>query len=236
MTSWARTTACCRCRRPAFPAATWRSSPSTPTPHRRRSLAGSTSTVPTSRVAPGCCTWWRATRTWRRRGQPCVHWTWTPAPDRGVARDSGRRLRWEITVTGDGRLRLGGALPTLIHWQGAHPTEGMPAAGLALQRLELRGWPAPLQAVLALAGVELAPARAGRARWPLGVPADTRRDGVAARVRARGCGMMAAMTTEELFREDSALLHCEATVLALEPEGIVLDRTVFYPLGGRPGR
>jgi misacylated tRNA(Ala) deacylase len=44
--------------------------------------------------------------------------------------------------------------------------------------------------------------------------------------------MMAAMTTEELFREDSALLHCEATVLALEPEGIVLDRTVFYPLGG----
>jgi hypothetical protein len=94
MTSWARTTACCRCRRPAFPAATWRSSPSTP-------------------------------------------------------------------VTGDGRLRLGGALPTLIHWQGAHPTEGMPAAGLALQRLELRGWPAPLQAVLALAGVELAPARAG---------------------------------------------------------------------------
>jgi misacylated tRNA(Ala) deacylase len=38
--------------------------------------------------------------------------------------------------------------------------------------------------------------------------------------------------TEELFRNDSYLRECSATVLAVEPQGIVLDRTVFYPLGG----
>jgi misacylated tRNA(Ala) deacylase len=42
--------------------------------------------------------------------------------------------------------------------------------------------------------------------------------------------------TEELFREDAALTACEATVVALESldghSGVVLDRTVFYPLGG----
>ncbi len=38
--------------------------------------------------------------------------------------------------------------------------------------------------------------------------------------------------TEELFREDAALLACEATVIATDEQGIVLDRTVFYPLGG----
>jgi misacylated tRNA(Ala) deacylase len=38
--------------------------------------------------------------------------------------------------------------------------------------------------------------------------------------------------TDELFREDSTLLACEATVVAVDENGIVLDRTVFYPLGG----
>jgi len=38
--------------------------------------------------------------------------------------------------------------------------------------------------------------------------------------------------TEELFREDATLLACEAQVLSVSIEGIVLDRTVFYPLGG----
>lgn len=40
------------------------------------------------------------------------------------------------------------------------------------------------------------------------------------------------MTTEELFREDASLLQCTATVLAVDEMGVVLDRTVFYPLGG----
>ncbi|MDE0150670.1 MAG: alanyl-tRNA editing protein [Rhodospirillaceae bacterium] len=38
--------------------------------------------------------------------------------------------------------------------------------------------------------------------------------------------------TEELFRSDAYLKTCEATVLRVGPEGIVLDRTVFYPEGG----
>ncbi len=38
--------------------------------------------------------------------------------------------------------------------------------------------------------------------------------------------------TEELFREDASLLSCEATVLHVDEHGLVLNRTVFYPLGG----
>jgi misacylated tRNA(Ala) deacylase len=38
--------------------------------------------------------------------------------------------------------------------------------------------------------------------------------------------------TEELFREDATLRECSATVLALSEGGVILDRTVFYPLGG----
>ncbi len=38
--------------------------------------------------------------------------------------------------------------------------------------------------------------------------------------------------TEELFRDDATLLQCDATVVAVDEHGVVLDRTVFYPLGG----
>jgi misacylated tRNA(Ala) deacylase len=38
--------------------------------------------------------------------------------------------------------------------------------------------------------------------------------------------------TEELFRHDSYLKECQARVVAVTEQGIVLDRTVFYPLGG----
>ena len=42
--------------------------------------------------------------------------------------------------------------------------------------------------------------------------------------------------TAELFREDSYLEECEATVTAAGDDVVVLDRTVFYPLGGgQPG-
>jgi misacylated tRNA(Ala) deacylase len=38
--------------------------------------------------------------------------------------------------------------------------------------------------------------------------------------------------TQELFRDDAYLAHCTARVTAVDDQGIVLDRTVFYPLGG----
>lgn len=42
--------------------------------------------------------------------------------------------------------------------------------------------------------------------------------------------------TDRLFETDAYLDHCEAIVLAADASGIVLDRTVFYPLGGgQPG-
>lgn len=44
------------------------------------------------------------------------------------------------------------------------------------------------------------------------------------------------MATEELFRDDSYLRECTATVTSLSEDGLVLDRTVFYPMGGgQPG-
>jgi misacylated tRNA(Ala) deacylase len=42
--------------------------------------------------------------------------------------------------------------------------------------------------------------------------------------------------TELLFREDAYLDRCAAMVTGVSPEGITLDRTVFYPTGGgQPG-
>ena len=38
--------------------------------------------------------------------------------------------------------------------------------------------------------------------------------------------------TQDLFRQDAYLFETTATVTAITPQGIVLDRTVFYPLGG----
>ena len=38
--------------------------------------------------------------------------------------------------------------------------------------------------------------------------------------------------TQDLFRTDAYLAECTATVTAITAQGIVLDRTVFYPLGG----
>jgi misacylated tRNA(Ala) deacylase len=38
--------------------------------------------------------------------------------------------------------------------------------------------------------------------------------------------------TEALFREDAQLRECTATLLRADERGLLLDRTVFYPLGG----
>lgn len=42
--------------------------------------------------------------------------------------------------------------------------------------------------------------------------------------------------TDELFREDSYLRECDATVTGVDEGAVILDRTIFYPLGGgQPG-
>jgi len=42
--------------------------------------------------------------------------------------------------------------------------------------------------------------------------------------------------TEALFSVDAYLRECDATVLEAGPEGVVLDRSIFYPVGGgQPG-
>ena len=38
--------------------------------------------------------------------------------------------------------------------------------------------------------------------------------------------------TLDLFRDDGYLRDCAATVHSIGPQGVVLDRTVFYPVGG----
>lgn len=38
--------------------------------------------------------------------------------------------------------------------------------------------------------------------------------------------------TQELFRDDAYQAHCTARVTVVDDQGIVLDRTVFYPQGG----
>jgi misacylated tRNA(Ala) deacylase len=42
--------------------------------------------------------------------------------------------------------------------------------------------------------------------------------------------------TEALFQQDAYLVRCTARVVEVLPDGVVLDRTVFYPMGGgQPG-
>ncbi len=42
--------------------------------------------------------------------------------------------------------------------------------------------------------------------------------------------------TELLFHEDAYCTSCDARVVAVTEEGIVTDRTVFYPRGGGAAR
>jgi len=62
-------------------------------------------------------------------------------------------FRWRIAGRADGKLLCGGALPTLIEWQGMHPSDHLPASAVALRSLMLGGLPDPVVAALGLQGV-----------------------------------------------------------------------------------
>lgn len=83
------------------------------------------------------------------------------------------RLAWRTTVRDDGRPRAGGALPTLIAWDGPHPTLRMPPPVLVLRSLTLRGLPPAVRDALQLQGVAVAdgagPALAATFDTPRGV-------------------------------------------------------------------
>jgi hypothetical protein len=44
-------------------------------------------------------------------------------------------LRWRMAVARDGRMPFGGAFPSLIQWQGAHPAARLTPSGCRLRRL-----------------------------------------------------------------------------------------------------
>ncbi len=97
----------------------------------------------------------------------------TPSLDRALAAlrdagvDAGRALtasraapsgllQWRIAVRDDGRVLHGGALPTLIEWGDRHPADAMPASGVTLQALTLRGLPPAVVAALDFQGIAFA--------------------------------------------------------------------------------
>ncbi|GAA4766962.1 VOC family protein [Actinomycetospora chibensis] len=101
-------------------------------------------------------------------GPRLLHWVARPAVLPPGPDDHGERLRlsrdalsWTLTVPADGALPGGGSdsgsgggsgdgggdggglVPSLIAWDGAHPTDGMPDAGVRLERLVLASPDAP---------------------------------------------------------------------------------------------
>jgi len=50
-------------------------------------------------------------------------------------------LRWTITVRPDGLRLAGGAVPTLIAWNGPHPVDGLPPSGIVFTSLRLGALP-----------------------------------------------------------------------------------------------
>ena len=90
-----------------------------------------------------------------------------------AARDTPQgRLEWQIMLRPDGTLLCGGALPTLIQWQGVHPAQTLPASGVTLCALSLRGVPERARTVLRLRGVQheegIGPALRATLATPLG--------------------------------------------------------------------
>lgn len=78
-----------------------------------------------------------------------------PGPMLSLSRETpAGLLSWRILVRDDGAIDLAGHLPTLIQWQGAHPTGAMPPSPLSLRSATLGGLPARVRQLLRLRGVK----------------------------------------------------------------------------------
>lgn len=82
-------------------------------------------------------------------------------------------LQWRIVVRDDGENACEGLLPTLIEWNGRHPTEAMPVSEITLSDMTLAGLPPAAIELLRLRGV--ATPAAGEAEPGLRVGLDTPR-------------------------------------------------------------
>lgn len=80
------------------------------------------------------------------------------------------RLAWQILVRDDGRLACGGALPTLIQWQGRHPAATLPEAGVTLTALALAGLPERVRDVLGLGDIAVSSSPGTAIRATLSTP------------------------------------------------------------------
>jgi hypothetical protein len=87
-----------------------------------------------------------------------VHCGIAPGEPIAAGRDTpAGTLAWQILVRDDGTLPCGGALPTLIQWQGStHPADALPDRGVALTALTLAGVPPRARQVLRPRGVQFA--------------------------------------------------------------------------------
>ncbi|WP_161881642.1 VOC family protein [Deinococcus alpinitundrae] len=96
----------------------------------------------------------------RLKGGPAlIHWVARtprlPLAGQGEALALSRgRYAWTLTVPQDGSLPLGGALPSLITWQGESPAAALPDVGVRLQILTLET-PQPGDLRTALSALEL---------------------------------------------------------------------------------
>ena len=61
-------------------------------------------------------------------------WGFDPGAPEAASRSTPHgELHWRISLRDDGQPLAGGALPTLIQWEGEHPTVRMAGSGIALQ-------------------------------------------------------------------------------------------------------
>ncbi len=86
------------------------------------------------------------------------------------------KLRWRITVRGDGVPQHHGALPTLIEWQGRHPTSTMADGGVRLRSLTARSErPLELQRAWTAIGLDQVVLEPGESKPALHAVLDTPR-------------------------------------------------------------